>query len=879
MWIIAILLVVRLGQWDSGVPFASGFKALLWVLLVLLAAGLFFRPHEDIFGGQDTGAYLNGAATVARENALTYRDWLLSQVPVDQRDAFITQKQYPAKYHCLWLPAAPEAVMRPWFQAAYPVLAAVPAKLFGPRVVLFVIPLFALFAALAIRAIAVRLFDHRWAGEAAFLLYVLNPLVVWHARYSRPEIIASFFLLGGGALLLRAVSRPRWNAVGDVVLGSICISMAPFFHITASLVLLPLAIVLGIVMLAGRDDMVCAVPVGVIAFAGYIAQTLSLTDTYHLRPYFAPLAEHWIWLVSAAGCILAGLFVVSRWMAHGRRWQRFLTTCERALASRPAALFVGSMAIAAVAAVAWAAYHTDPEVVKHAPGRYIFRTDLRCAVGMISLPLAVLGGVGLFALAGLHRRRSIMRFGVLVSLLPAALLVGNMVDFFSTRYLLVAFLPLLALALCALVTLIPIEKRPGKIAFVVVVAAFCLTGLTGRWQMVRQSDYDGFVNYVAGISQDIRSQNGILLCEYMRIAAPFDLFYGIPTLPLNDERLNDYDAAERAWERIMRDNPDRPAFFVTPYARIPHSRYFAFELVARHAYTGSRLVGRRWSLPREVSPWGCTLYVYRMHLPDAGVPGRHRGSASDMVTFGDGNMGLRGLAAPRLFVDPVVRASRMGAGERRAMEAGAGDLWLVAWDGSSEEPPDISLANRGGGSVSLVWRHVTDGWWFGCAAVSETSVAPSDMTLVCGRPCVLGMTRWVHDDVSAPVRWRDDLGPEESVRVAGCRMTVRWALPDASWVMSAGGDEGWLLTCTLAAEEWGHTAHLALKGESASRAGDREVPTGLFTWELWRLGQGVRAGVLSLGMVSGPGEDGTQFVRGSMPVAMHAAILARASGE
>ena len=146
-----------------------------------------------------------------------------------------------------------------------------------------------------------------------------------------------------------------------------------------------------------------------------------------------------------------------------------------------------------------------------------------------------------------------------------------MYDLFMTRYLMVAFVPLLVLGLTAFALLIPLRFRLENAARCLVILIILLMGLHNRTQLMSAVDYRGLWKYLASYAAEIKQARGIILGEYPRLVAPFEHIFGIPSLGLYNERRDDYRVAEGAWETIMRRFPDRPAFFVTPF-RAPCSR-------------------------------------------------------------------------------------------------------------------------------------------------------------------------------------------------------------------------------------------------------------------------------------------------------------------
>jgi hypothetical protein len=175
LWGVTAVLFVRLIQTardDSGV---SSRRLLVWGIGLAGAVLLLFRPHEDYLGGQDQGAYLNAAHTYARRGTLSYTDPLLSQIPEQDRPLFFYQHGNPTfpdtKYMCFWVPDVNQATIGAWFQPAYPVMMSLFARLSPGLGPLYVTPLFALLAALALGFLARQIFPHRWSGEWAFFFF------------------------------------------------------------------------------------------------------------------------------------------------------------------------------------------------------------------------------------------------------------------------------------------------------------------------------------------------------------------------------------------------------------------------------------------------------------------------------------------------------------------------------------------------------------------------------------------------------------------------------------------------------------------------------------------------------------------------------------
>ncbi len=848
--------------WDSR-------RRIVWCALLLLAAVLFLRPHEDIFGGQDTGAYLTGSTVFAREGALSYADPLLSQLPEEERSPFVTTKHYSSKYHCLWLPHFPEPTMHTWFQPAYPMMAGVLTHVLPPASVLYVIPLLAILAGLALRALASRLIDHPWAGEAAFLCYVLNPLVVWHARYPRPEVIANLLLVGGVVLLLSAWRKARGATWLDLFLGALCINLAPFFHMSTWMVVITIAVLVVAAVVAGRDDFLLFPLVACATFSLFLYQTFAVTDSYGLDRFVLPLAPHWPALVVIGGALAVLLYGVS-WLMRRRRTSATPRPGSRDPRVGTALRFAGGiLVLGAFLAVAWLAYRTSADELKQYITRYLWRTDLRCVVEMVSLPTALLGLAGLFVMAVRSGRGTTERWVVLAALVPAALTIGNFYDFFMTRYMLIVIISLLVLGITALITLIPAVGTTGTRVFTMVLVFVCLLGVRNRSLLIRQTQFKGFTRYMAAVADDAKQADAMVLCEYPQIAAPLDLFFGIPTLGLSNERLPDYAAAEKAWEGLMRRNSGKRAFFITPYERPPVSDRFVFVPRDLHEYNGRRIIAHRWALPTEVAEWGCGLRTYEIE-PAVLPAGVHRpGTETTCADFGYGNMGLRGFGKP--IENRGIKVPCLRLDPERPVTIPS--LWSVSGESATEllllvqadRDPGIRLRHNGN-ELSCVSLHLINDWWLcrsGLDGVMEQSGGinvrgDTDAFLSMGRCVSEGAVFACFDAEKQPGSELREVAPFNS----------RWATADSVFLVPATAKDRFLLTFVLAPHEWGDYALVSLKAGVAQE--QRRVPTGVFAWELWPIEQEedgnhvISVATKSLPVQPGAGPDGIE----TMPVAL-----------
>lgn len=712
-WILALAAAARLLYVSRAIIQPH---AWLWGLLALAACALLFRPHEDIFGGEDPGSYLNSGVTYGRQGNLFYVDPLLAQTPPESRKAFYYgHAGYgTTKDACLWVVNMEVGMLGPHFQPAYPLLISVLTRLGNSSWSLYVVPLFALFTGLALMVLASRLLAHRLAGLIAFGCYLLNPLTLWHARCARPEIIAGFMAFAGLALLLLAWQTRPWRKWPDILLGAFCIGAAPFFHITAWYLAIPIAIAVGLVILRGRADFLLYVPPALAMLAVFYGETRYVTDYYHVQRFLDATFQYWphlaLGLILLTGislaanrrrsCIAADVNerpVVSTWLAAGLAFASTLFIAQ-AYFSR---FFIGSLPILGCPLP-----------------NYIYLTDWQTFANMVSYPMALLALAGWVAWLTCDRALRPERLTLALAVLPAIALAGTMRDFMMTRYLLLAVVPMSALCLTALITRLPELPRHPWTAWLAPGLALVigLAGLTGRWHLVGMSEHRGFLRFLAPFAQTIRQEHGILLGEYSRLTAPLEHMYGIQALGLDNERQDDYNTAERAWETIMRAHPDQPAFFITPF-QAPRSARFDFILVKQDVFRDRKLQQAHNNLPTRIQEMPLALSLYRMTLKDAARPAAVLTNVTALPLDG-GNMGLRRFANGRVE-KPVLEGIALAAGELVNLTI-PGDLQtqlieLVFVIYSSDPNPLPPLVNGTGSSSGMRnrgnFQRLEDQWW------------------------------------------------------------------------------------------------------------------------------------------------------------------------
>ena len=604
LWLAAALLLARLLRLPNGRPLPHG--AALWTGALAAAAILLFRPHEELIGGQDAAAYVNAAHAIARHGSFSYIDPLLSQVPPETRPDFLYRHRTATqtKDGALYIKDIATARVGVHFQPAYSLMMSLLPKAGWPFGAWYVAPLFAVLAGLALARLARMLLGAPAAGLLTFLFYISNPLLIWHARYARPEVLASFFFFGGLALLLAAWRDTAGRSQTDLAIGALAVALAPFFHITGWMLALPAAILAGCIILSGRRDFLlypCVAAAGLLLF---ILQSFYVADPYNLgRRIQALWPAHAV--VATLSAVTGLLAIAVPFLGRARRPD----PRRRGEWPRSAGLAAGLLLAALFAGLyIWLPAPEQRPPLARQIYHYIYRTDLPVVVSMLSRPVALLGLLGLIALAA-GPRNTRERVVLLAVTVPATLMIGVMYDFFMTRYMLTALIPLLALALAALITEPPLRRSP---AWLIPVASALVIALQvqGRTTWITTTAHRGLTDYFGRIAETVKRENGILLCEYSRFAAPFEHYYGIPTLSLDNETRFDYSAALKSWARIAKDT-GRPAFFLTPF-QPPRADWFHFQTLLQDSFAGERLREERFRPPRVRATSGIDLALYRM---------------------------------------------------------------------------------------------------------------------------------------------------------------------------------------------------------------------------------------------------------------------------
>ena len=875
IWILALTALTRVLWTTLSSQTLRTRDVILWSLLGILAAGLLFRPNEEIFGGQDPGAYLNSAASFARHKTLFHIDPLLAQVPQESRpDFFYGHSGFGlTKDACLWVRDAATALIGPWFQPAYSIMMS-PVAVVRPFAILYVAPLLGLMTGLVLACLARRLIARPWAAVLAFLFYILAPVVIWNARCPRPELGASFFLLAGWALLLKAWDRPRWQGWRDLVLGAICVGAAPFFHVTAWHPVLATFILLTVLAMAGRDDFLLVIPMAVLSVAGFVAQSHLITDCYHIWRFVEPILS-WGGNLVLAG--LAGLGIaitLSLWNRRRAAAQNHPSRNERRIER---GLTLALAIIPPLAILAIYAFRNNLgrlPFLSQATASYLTLTDFRGVVRLTS-PLAAIAAMsGWLGLALRHNTNEPHRSRLIfmAAMLPGILLTGWMDDYMmETRRILIVTAPLMALCIAALIA--GIASFRGRWAEPAAVAATVLLLGTMIWQktsLYTRTEYQGLHRFLAPYAHDIQRDNGQLFAEYSQAAAPFEHFFGIPTLSLDSDRRNDYRQQEVIWLNIMKAHPEKACFFMSPYPD-PLSDTFDFALVRQGVFEGVRLPAARGRIPNWVRPGRLPLYLYRL---SAKTPAFRNGPTAFVRRFDGGNMGLRRFAD--LVSKPQQATGWMlqeGVPTQiswppQPVTSPEKDLYVfILARTNTPAPPRMVF---GSGPSDVQWTPLVDGWW--CAQVRTSPATTTSLSMRAEEPGLMLVN--IIERSGRVCRPAGIAPPPRTDTVPLPTFTARWARDRASLLLPApsGIAMNLFVLMRLRSDQPAGTRALSLNDEPASSSA---LIPGVWEWRVMPLPQEERANnVACISFTSArPEKAGLTGDRDDLAVMVGAAVM------
>ena len=250
----AIVLILG-GWWLARRDHASGptapwcinrWETAALVAWALVAAWLFFRPHEFVMGGADAGVYVNLGANIARTGGILIHDPILAALDPSLYPTFL--RPLPpdelTPYYLMpafYVPGTPAGLIIPQFYHLHPVWQAVAYALGGLRAELLMTPLWGFLGALAVYFTMRRLWGWR-AGFLALAALSVTALQVWFARYPTTEMLTQYLLWTGVWALIAWMDKqePRglWAVLAGGALGQVFLARIDTYFLLVLPVLL-----------------------------------------------------------------------------------------------------------------------------------------------------------------------------------------------------------------------------------------------------------------------------------------------------------------------------------------------------------------------------------------------------------------------------------------------------------------------------------------------------------------------------------------------------------------------------------------------------------------------------------------------------------------
>lgn len=653
---------------------APGFMMVGAIVAVMCI--LYGRPHEDIGGGWDPGVCLQTGAGIARTGGVNYRDEFFASLPDAEKELFLHVRRLPQRFPGFRIVDMESGLISPQFYHLYPCWLAIAHEIGGVRAMLYVNPLFASLALLAVYLAAATLLDRR-TGLMACVLLAGNVIQIWFARFSTAEILTQY-LVWSGLYMFGLHTRERGAGYG--ILCAVCFGTAFLVRITAVMVIPAVVLVLLHRLLLGewRKDWALAAVLGLYFIAGLLHNRLVATAYFDLPGHLAYLLRRYRPAVLLAGCAAASL------ACFGARGRLFLS---RLLKSG----WIRNGLSLLVLGVAVYAYFIRPGLV--ARGQYAaglsgdmlrrllsdssaFR-EMAWFVTFPGLWLAV-GGCVVMLRQRIDSGRALL---LLVTLTMAWFFFrGKMIEPFY-MFTLRRFVPVVvpALAVFAAFSVSRISRDGGKagraIAWIIV-GLLVLAPLWKGRRVVRQVDFKGMVRTCGDLARSSNVPAGApVICDGYWLAAPLHFFHGWNTLAISDPTHEKYRRAMEAAERWLSEGMS--VYYLTHGAR-PFTKELDFEPCTETKFGSTRLEHAIQRYPDREVPRCVNIGLFRVDVakqprelpPSVEIPvGWH--------FFGIG----RGLLPATRIADRDDEASGMSVPRMQRRIDGASDM-VIPWNGA-----------------------------------------------------------------------------------------------------------------------------------------------------------------------------------------------------
>lgn len=757
-------------------------------VVIALLAILLLRPEEAVEAGEDAAAYFNAAASYVRHGGLRFSDSGLAAIPAEERFLFRYGHAgfLRTKDHVLWAHDEMMTEVGPHFFPGYSILLAVPMALGFPYGAFWVSPLLAIMTGVLVSLCAIRLTGSRWLGAMAFALYILNPIVVWNARCLRAEWPASFLVMAGIYLWLNAALRKQRVSPVAGLLSGLALSAATLFHITAMYVWVP-AVVLA-VWSTKRSRFWLGWWVGGLTGSGlFMAQLFWITDPYWI------LDNLW---VSGFRVRIIALVSLLLMLLLSARWGAGVVRSRYNACRHVPRLLGGLLGVSYLLMVFYSlGYRTAMGSIPGFPqwtANYLSLTDFEGVQAVWSRTALFFALLGLTPMCACKDPFGRVGRWLFLLLGPASATIGWTVNYmFETRRMVTFLVPFLTLASVCLIggmtnicihglrklCTTAINQRLWTQGFPALLACLLiLAGYRGREHLFHTWNYRGAYVYYASLADEISREADLLLAEYTQTAVPVERLSGVPALPMawGYRTEEEYRAAERVIERLVRENPERKHMLITPFQGAVLPGLISERLFSRHL-NSQRLGRARRQVPGGPYPFQRTLHVYRVTEASESsrmFPYQRLLSSGDFGFSGSANrMPNRTLVMPAVRLE-AQRPESLADLFEQIPDTGRLELVLHVKDTSHDDPEQLDTGTIGSG----LSRHLGGSWYAEPIELGQNGSA-RDITIMSSVDAWL-VEAFLFED-NAMVR-RVPVSPER---------TEEWALPgvDARWMRAAGG--------------------------------------------------------------------------------------------
>jgi len=477
-----------------------------WPLAVVICAFglacLWFGSSEYIFGGWDSGEYVNMGALFADRGCIVYHDGFFSSIPGDARRIFTDGGRRYMGFNLLSLR---DAIVSPKFMHLYPLWLALAMKLSGLRAALSLNLLFSLFSLALCYQVAGQLHGTRGATAAAVFLS-LSAIQIWFVRNQCAEPLAQLFFLGCAYFWILWRRGGRLHAA----LSAACAGMMFLTKFETTIILPAMAAAL---LLSEKRKGEIAFLIVLLAALLHLAVHLCWWD----RPYawailnnIPPrLREQGLLLIGASCILLISACVLSRRLRSGGSLLDRITPPIRFLAGT------------AIIALTTFLYFIRPLISASPESANLPEFSRVMGEGLFWWSIAAFLWIWL---RGLRSEESLLWISALaVTFLFSLSAVGEHHLYpWSARRFLPVTLPALAIfSGCFTAELSALLPRPVRPLLIAGLALLLIMPLARAPFLLTARDYPGAVSFMRALGPATEAFD-ILVCEQVRFAVPLD---------------------------------------------------------------------------------------------------------------------------------------------------------------------------------------------------------------------------------------------------------------------------------------------------------------------------------------------------------------------